>query len=54
MTTARVEGLCRGMPIIGRWKSADGKTCYMAIGMLCDAKAVRKNKLGAFSPTIMA
>jgi len=38
MTTAKVEGIARDMPVIGRWKSADRMIYYLAIGGICDKK----------------
>jgi hypothetical protein len=38
ITTARVEGIARDMPVVGRWKSADGKVFYLALGVVCDRK----------------
>ena len=26
------------MTVIGRWRSADGKVFYLALGVLCDSK----------------
>jgi hypothetical protein len=38
VTTAKVEGIAKDMPVVGRWKSGDGKVFYLAIGVVCDAK----------------
>jgi hypothetical protein len=38
VTRARVEGIARDMPVVGRWKSKDGKVFYLAIGVTCDSK----------------
>lgn len=36
ITKTRVQGVARGMSVVGRWKSADGQTYYLAMGTLCD------------------
>ena len=36
ITTAKVEGVAKDMPVVGRWKSTDGKVFYMALGVECD------------------
>src|SRR5262249_4163412 len=37
ITTAKVEGkIAPGMSVVGKWRSADGKTYFLAMGMLCD------------------
>jgi hypothetical protein len=36
ITTTKVEGLVRGMPVVGRWKSKAGDVFYLAIGAVCD------------------
>ena len=36
ITKAKVEGITRDMPVIGRWRSADGDTFYLAIGAVID------------------
>jgi hypothetical protein len=36
ITTTKVEGLVRGMPVVGRWKSKEGDVFYLAIGAVCD------------------
>ena len=33
---AKVEGITLDMPVIGRWRSADGDTFYLAIGAIID------------------
>ncbi len=38
ITTARVKGLAPGMAVVGRWKSKDGQTFYLALGRVCDRK----------------
>ena len=38
ITKAKVEGITHDMPIIGRWRSADGETFYLAIGAIIDRK----------------
>jgi hypothetical protein len=37
-TEARVQGLAKGMLVVGRWKSKDGKVYSLAIGSVCDKK----------------
>lgn len=37
ITTTKVEGIARDMPVIGRWKSQSGDVFYLAIGVICDA-----------------
>jgi tetratricopeptide (TPR) repeat protein len=41
VTTARVAGLTREMPVVGRWRSRDGKVLYMATGVVCDRNGER-------------
>ena len=36
VTKAKVEGITRDMPVIGRWRSAEGDTFYLAIGAVID------------------
>ncbi len=36
ITTAKVEGVAKDMPVVGRWNSTDGKVFYMALGVECD------------------
>jgi hypothetical protein len=36
ITTTKVEGLVRGLPVVGRWKSKAGDVFYLAIGAVCD------------------
>ncbi len=38
MTKTQVQGIVKGMAIVGRWKSADGRTFYLAVGAVCDKK----------------
>lgn len=38
ITKTKVEGLARDMPVVGRWRSADGTIYYLAIGAICDSK----------------
>ena len=35
-TKAKVEGITRDMPVVGRWRSSDGETFYLAIGAVLD------------------
>jgi len=36
LTSARVQGVAQGLPVVGRWQSADGKVFYLAIGAVGD------------------
>ncbi|MFO0845623.1 MAG: hypothetical protein U0797_25105 [Gemmataceae bacterium] len=36
LTTAKVKGIQKGMEVVGRWRSADGKVFYLAVGAVCD------------------
>lgn len=36
ITKAKVDGIARDMPVIGRWRSADGDIYYLAIGAFLD------------------
>lgn len=36
ITKTKVEGIAKDMPVVGRWKSKDGKVFYLAIGAMCD------------------
>ena len=38
MTRSKVEGISRGLAPVGRWKSADGKVFYLAVGGIFDAQ----------------
>jgi hypothetical protein len=38
VTRTQVQGIARGMAVVGRWRSADGKTFYLAVGAICDRK----------------
>ncbi len=31
-----MEGITKDMPVVGRWKSKDGKVFYLAIGTILD------------------
>jgi hypothetical protein len=33
-----LEGWTRDFPVVGRWKSADGRLSYLAIGGIIDAR----------------
>ena len=37
LTRAKVEGVAKGMPLVGRWNSKDGTVCYFAFGAILDA-----------------
>jgi hypothetical protein len=36
VTTAKVQGIAKALPVVGRWQSADGKVFYLALGAVCD------------------
>ena len=36
ITKAKVEGITRDLPVIGRWRSPEGNTFYLAIGAIID------------------
>ena len=36
ITRTKVEGITKDMPVVGRWKSKDGKVFYLAIGTILD------------------
>jgi hypothetical protein len=38
VTTTKVQGIAKDMPVIGRWKSKDGEIFYLAIGAICDKR----------------
>ena len=38
LTRSKVEGISRGLAPVGRWKSADGKVFYLAVGGIFDAQ----------------
>jgi hypothetical protein len=38
MTEARVRGVTKDMPVVGRWYSKDGKVFYLALAARCDKK----------------
>jgi hypothetical protein len=44
VTRTTVEGIARDMPVVGRWKSKDGDTFYLAIGMVCPPTTVRSRQ----------
>ena len=37
MTSAKVEGIVKEMPPVGRWRSPDGKIFFLATGVILDA-----------------
>lgn len=37
VTTAKIEGIAKDMPVVGRWKSKDGTVVYLAIGVVLGA-----------------
>jgi hypothetical protein len=41
MTQSRLEGVARDFPVVGRWKSSDGKIYYLAIGGVLNQKGER-------------
>jgi hypothetical protein len=36
VTKAKIEGLTKDMPVVGKWKSREGDVFYLAIGIVCD------------------
>jgi hypothetical protein len=36
VTRTQARGIGRGMAVVGRWRSADGDTFYVAVGAICD------------------
>jgi hypothetical protein len=36
ITRTKVRGIVRGMGVVGRWRSGDGKVLYLAVGIICD------------------
>jgi tetratricopeptide (TPR) repeat protein len=36
ITTTRVAGMAREMPVVGRWRSRDGRVLYVVTGVVCD------------------
>jgi hypothetical protein len=36
ITKTKTEGIVRGMSVVGRWRSKDGKVLYVAMGAICD------------------
>jgi hypothetical protein len=36
ITHARVKGIAKDMPVVGRWKSKDGDVFYFALGVIVD------------------
>ena len=38
VTKSQVQGLVRGLTVVGRWKSRNGAVFYLALGMTCDAR----------------
>jgi hypothetical protein len=55
VTKARVQGIAQEMPVVGRWKSGDGKVFFLAIGAMCDRTGIswwrRKNLGDSSGPT---
>jgi hypothetical protein len=49
VTTGKVQGTARDLPIVGCWQSADGKVFFLAIGAAWKgtSKPVTEDKLGA-------
>jgi hypothetical protein len=41
MTQSKLEGVVRDFPIVGRWKSGDGKLYYLVIGAILNTKGER-------------
>lgn len=40
VTKTKVQGIARDMPVVGTWKSRDGDTFYLALGIVCDQRGV--------------
>lgn len=38
VTKTKVEGIARDMPVVGTWKSREGDTFYLALGIVCDKR----------------
>jgi hypothetical protein len=38
ITKTKVQGIVKGLPVVGRWKSKDGDVYYLAIGGIVDKK----------------
>jgi len=38
LTEERIQGIAKDMPVVGRWRSKNGKVFYMAVGTIVDAK----------------
>jgi hypothetical protein len=38
LTTAKAEGVVRGLRVVGRWRSSDGRVLYPALGAVLDEK----------------
>lgn len=38
LTKTKTQGIVKGMSVVGRWRSKDGKTLYLALGAICDGK----------------
>jgi hypothetical protein len=36
VTRTRTRGIVRGMSVVGRWRSKDGKVVCVAVGAVCD------------------
>ena len=40
VTQTKIRGVIKGMPVVGKWRSADGKTFYLALGVIVDKDGV--------------
>jgi hypothetical protein len=38
ITRTKTRGIVKGMSVVGRWLSKDGKVIYVALGSICDAR----------------
>jgi hypothetical protein len=38
VTRARAQGVVRGLRVVGRWRSSDGRVLYLALGAVLDEK----------------
>jgi hypothetical protein len=37
-TRTKTKGIVRGMSVVGRWRSQDGRVLYVAVGAICDMR----------------
>jgi hypothetical protein len=38
ITRTKTQGVVKGMSVVGKWLSKDGKVLYLAMGSICDSK----------------